>query len=89
MARKKASELIKRKKVPFVVGGTGLYIKSMIYGLFESKPSSPEIRAKLKREAKVNGPAALHRRLEKIDPENGVAPASQRRLSRGKSVGGF
>ena len=69
LARQKAAELIARNKLPFVVGGTGLYIKSMLHGLFEAKESSPEIRARLKREAEEHGPRLLYERLEKADPE--------------------
>lgn len=61
-----------KKKAPFVVGGTGLYIKSLIYGLFEAGPVDPDIRAQLKREAEQQGNAVLYERLKQCDPVTAV-----------------
>jgi len=55
--------------VPFVVGGTGLYIKALLKGLFQVEPVDPEVRSRLKNEAAVHGNAYLHRRLGDCDPE--------------------
>ncbi|MBW1865696.1 MAG: tRNA (adenosine(37)-N6)-dimethylallyltransferase MiaA [Deltaproteobacteria bacterium] len=54
--------------LPFVVGGTGLYIKSLIYGLFDAQPTDKEIRIRLKQEAEKEGPAVLFERLKQVDP---------------------
>ena len=68
-----AQELIGRLQpegvVPFVVGGTGLYIKALLKGLFPGKPADPALRSRLKKDAVIHGAAALHRRLEDCDPE--------------------
>lgn len=54
-----------RNRLPFVVGGTGFYIKALVHGLCEAIPSSPEIRARLQTET----PVALFQRLFESDPE--------------------
>lgn len=67
-ARAAIAQVIRRGRVPFVVGGTGLYIKALLHGLFQSESVDPAIRDRLKQEAAQNGGAALYERLQKIDP---------------------
>ena len=69
MARKIVADLCRRKVIPFIVGGTGLYIRALIHGIFPSLPSDPALRAVLKEEAGTRGSAFLHRRLHACDPE--------------------
>ncbi|BBO78688.1 tRNA dimethylallyltransferase [Desulfosarcina widdelii] len=59
--------IVGRDRLPLVVGGTGFYIKALVYGLFEEGPSDPEIRRRLKRSVQSEGSAALHRRLAVLD----------------------
>jgi tRNA dimethylallyltransferase len=64
-----AVEQIKsRKKKIISVGGTALYIKSLLYGLFEDLGSNELIRKELKAQEKAEGLEELYRQLEKIDP---------------------
>src|SRR5690242_7766929 len=50
--------------VPVVVcGGTGLYVRALLLGLFEGPPAVPEIRARLTAELAARGAPALHARL--------------------------
>jgi tRNA dimethylallyltransferase len=67
-ARDRIAEIVKRGLIPFIVGGTGLYIKAMLHGLFQSKPVDRRIRNRLKQEAEENGSSVLYERLKKIDP---------------------
>lgn len=67
LARNRVREIQNRGAVPYVIGGTGLYIKSLIHGLFQSRPVDPAIRERLKAEAKKFGPKYLHQRLRKYD----------------------
>jgi tRNA dimethylallyltransferase len=67
-AREAIAEIIRRGRVPFVVGGTGLYIKALLHGLFQSEPVDPDIRNRLQQEAAGKGSAVLYERLRKIDP---------------------
>lgn len=53
---------------PLVVGGTGLYIKALLYGLFGEGWPRGEIRGRLKGELADLGPLTLHRRLAALDP---------------------
>lgn len=55
--------------IPFVVGGTGLYIRALIHGLFRATPPNPEIRLRLKEEAEKSGLGILYKRLMNLDPE--------------------
>lgn len=68
IAHNKVLKLDKRRIVPIVAGGTGLYIKALIHGLFGADPTDPNIRMKLKEEADTHGAAFLYKRLAKSDP---------------------
>lgn len=68
-AREIVSELLARKRCPFVVGGTGLYIKALLQGLTEAAPSDTAIRNDLRRQAADLGLPALYKRLEQVDPQ--------------------
>jgi tRNA dimethylallyltransferase len=61
-------EILERKKIPIIVGGTGLYIKALCSGLFPGPGKNPEIRRLLEDEHKEKGLVSLHRRLEAVDP---------------------
>jgi len=63
------SSITQQGKTPFVVGGAGLYIKALLYGLADGLPTNHEIRRRLRTEASQNGALSLHRRLETCDPE--------------------
>jgi len=58
-----------RSVLPFVVGGTGLYIKALTRGLFEGGERHPEVRKRLHEEMATCGIADLYRRLSRCDPE--------------------
>ena len=62
------SALIAEGKQPFVVGGTGLYIKALIYGLTRAAQSDDKIRASLKAQLESLGTQAMHDRLAEADP---------------------
>lgn len=63
-------DILKRKKIPFLVGGTGLYISSIIdnYIIPRGAPNE-KLRAKLEKIAKDKGKEAVHDLLKKLDPE--------------------
>jgi len=59
-----------RGKIPFIVGGTGLYIQSVVYGYrFSEAGQDEEYRRELKAYAEQHGAAALHERLRAVDPD--------------------
>ena len=67
--RTKIFELSRQNILPFVVGGTGLYIKALLYGLFNADFFDPGVRQRLKAEADTQGVEFLHKRLGRLDPE--------------------
>lgn len=64
-------DIHKRNKLPMVVGGTGLYISSLIEGIQFDKQieKNTDIRNRLEDEWSNNGAGALYSRLQKIDPK--------------------
>ncbi|MDP8299982.1 MAG: tRNA (adenosine(37)-N6)-dimethylallyltransferase MiaA [Candidatus Tantalella remota] len=68
-AASSVEEILFRGKVPVFVGGTGLYIKSLVDGLFPSPPRNDEIRERLEQIAAEKGTEHLHRKLREIDPD--------------------
>ena len=58
------------KRIPcLVVGGTGLYIRSLLRGLVELPPINPVLRKRLHEECRVQGAPKLHRKLALLDPK--------------------
>ncbi|MDR2437498.1 MAG: tRNA (adenosine(37)-N6)-dimethylallyltransferase MiaA [Endomicrobium sp.] len=62
----KISEIYKDKKVPVVVGGTGLYIKALLYGLDDMPKSDESLRSDLGNKSQEE----LYKHLLKLDPES-------------------
>jgi tRNA dimethylallyltransferase len=60
--------IIRRGKIPILVGGTMLYFNALLNGLAVLPEANPEIRAKLDQDLKQLGKEALHQRLAQIDP---------------------
>lgn len=74
-----------QNRLPFVVGGTGLYITSLLKGVaFEAQSADPAVREQLRREAETTGPAAMHAKLQALDPDYAVKvhPNNQVRVLR-------
>jgi tRNA dimethylallyltransferase len=67
--RAKIFEFFRQNIIPFVVGGTGLYIKALLYGLFNADVSDPGVRKKLKAQADTHGVEFLYERLSRLDPD--------------------
>jgi tRNA dimethylallyltransferase len=68
-ARIGIAALSQRSRLPFVVGGTGLYIKALLHGLFQSELIDPKIRQRLRQQLDQGGSSLLYERLQRIDPE--------------------
>ena len=70
LANEKIEDILSRGKLPVIVGGTGLYIDSLLENVkFSEGGSDEEYRAELYDFAQQNGNEALHARLAAIDPE--------------------
>ena len=57
-------------RIPIVVGGTGLYIKSLIYGLWRGPEANWELRERLREKEALHGPGYLHHMLSSIDSKS-------------------
>ena len=68
LGRAAIDDIAARGRVPIVAGGTGLYIKALLYGLAREAPADPALRRHLMQEVAARGPEALHRRLAAVDP---------------------
>ncbi len=82
-------KIVKKGKIPILVGGTGLYIKAIIQGfLFPEMETNMELRSKLEKEAEKYGNEYVHNKLEEIDIElaNKLHPNDLRRVIRGIEV---
>jgi tRNA dimethylallyltransferase len=77
-----------RGRLPFVVGGTGLYLRALLEGLFPGPGRDPSVRRLLEAEAAESGLDSLRKRLEKVDPSYArlVGPRDKVRIIRGLEV---
>jgi tRNA dimethylallyltransferase len=80
----------KKGRVPLLSGGTGLYLRMLLDGLFESEGASndPKLRAKLLKSQERHGGDWLHAELKKVDPASAarIHPNDHRRLVRALEV---
>ncbi len=89
LVRAKIKEIIGRGKQPIIVGGTGLYIQSVLYDYqFSEAPSDEEFRKNLEKLTHENGNQFVYEQLIKIDPESGerLHPNNVRRVIRALEV---
>ena len=68
MVKRKIVEIESRNKTPIICGGSGLYFRSLYFGLFKKSKSDKKVRKKLEKSYDKN-PQALLKRLKKIDSE--------------------
>ena len=87
-ALKKIDEIIRKGKVPIVVGGTGLYASVLINGIFEDGAKDTAIRNKLYKIADSKGCLYLHKCLNRIDPNSAdkIHPNDLKRVVRALEV---
>jgi tRNA dimethylallyltransferase len=67
-ARKAIAGIVGRGRLPIVTGGTGLYLRALLQGLFPSPQRSVALRDRLLRKAETRGRLSLHRILKRLDP---------------------
>ena len=68
LARRAVAEIASRGRLPIVSGGTGLYLRAMLEGLFAGPERSEDLRERLRERAEKRGPDYLHRILRRLDP---------------------
>ena len=86
-AREAIDGILARDAVPILVGGSGLYVSSVVYD-FHFPGTDTGIRERLEAELAASGPGMLHRQLQDVDPEAAAAigPHNARRLVRALEV---
>lgn len=68
LAIKAIEDILARDRVPILVGGTGLYLRVLLYGLIDAAPNNPKIRKKIEREFAEHGNEFMHSMLREVDP---------------------
>ena len=90
--REKAVEVIRdlhgKNRIPLIVGGTGLYIRSLTSGLFEGPGADESLREELKEAERLHGKGYLYNKLKSLDPEAAgkIEPNDVRRIVRAIEV---
>jgi len=69
-ARDAVTDVIERGCVPIVAGGTGLYLKALVYGLVPTPEADRELRIILRNRLKTEGAQTLHDELAAVDPDS-------------------
>ena len=80
--------IVGRGRVPLFVGGTGLYLRGLLRGLFEGPAADWGLRRELEELEQTAGTGTLHGRLQVVDPESAgwLHPNDQRRIIRALEV---
>jgi tRNA dimethylallyltransferase len=81
-------DIFSRKRVPIIVGGSGLYIQGLVDGFFEGPSADDELRARLEERLRRDGAEELLRELQKVDPVAAAKmhPSFTRRIIRALEV---
>jgi tRNA dimethylallyltransferase len=87
-AARTCEQVKSRGKRALFVGGTPLYLKALLRGLFEGPEAEPDLRSRLEAEAERSGNASLHGRLTRLDPATATRlhPNDRRRIIRALEV---
>jgi tRNA dimethylallyltransferase len=88
LARASLADVVARGRLPIVVGGTGLYLRALLHGIFAGPSRDEGLRARLEGLAVRHGDARLHRLLGHVDPEAArrIAPRDRVRAVRALEV---
>lgn len=81
-------EIVDRGKTPLFVGGSGLYLRGVLRGVFQGPMADWTLRHQLEQQAASGGPGSLHRELSRIDPLSAsrLHPNDLRRIIRAIEV---
>jgi tRNA dimethylallyltransferase len=81
-------DITSRGKLPILVGGTGLYYRSLTRGFFPGPSRDEALRARLERIASLRGPERLHALLARVDAGSAarISPRDRKRLIRALEV---
>ena len=85
----KTIDELRQRNIPIIAaGGTALYIKTLLYGLFEGPGSDEAIREELKRQSQIQGLKTLYEKLQTVDPAAAerIHPNDEKRIIRALEV---
>lgn len=84
----KVKEIRDRNHIPIICGGTILYIKAILEGLFPQPDIPLKIREEVRNEVEKKGPAKMHKELSKIDPQASerIHPNDKQRIARALEI---
>ena len=87
-AQKIIKDIHKRKKIPLIVAGTGLYLRALLDGLFVGPGQNACLRKKFSQQAQRYGTTYIYAKLKKLDPQaaKGIHPHDLRRIIRALEV---
>lgn len=87
-AHQEIKKIIDKGAVPIIVGGTGFYIRALIYGPPSGPPSISQVREKLETEMLEKGSETLYERLKKSDPDyaNTITSNDKQKIIRGLEI---
>ena len=82
------ADIVRRGRIPLLVGGTMLYYKALLEGLAELPAAAPAIRAEIDALAATHGWPAVHAELARVDPETArrLHPTDSQRLQRALEI---
>lgn len=80
-------DIHQRNRCVIVAGGTGLYIRALLHGLFDL-PSDPEVRKALQQQTEEQGSIRMHQQLQQVDPKaaSWISPNDKVRIVRALEV---
>lgn len=82
------SDILSRRRIPLLVGGTMLYYRTLVAGLDALPQADRQVRAELEARARAEGWAALHAELVAVDPASAarIKPSDAQRIQRALEV---
>jgi tRNA dimethylallyltransferase len=88
MARQAITEVSNRGRIPFLVGGTGLYLRSLIHGLAHIPDVPEKIQTELENESSQSGVDSIYQRLVYVDPvyAGTITPRDRQKIIRALGV---
>jgi tRNA dimethylallyltransferase len=87
-AKKNIKQIIKRKKIPIICGGSGLYINSLVDGIFSGPSADKNLRKDLETQALRFGKEYVYKQLQSLDPQSAkqIHPNNLQRVIRAIEV---